>query len=226
MAKANQEPIPPYVAYSTLKKLFNDLGQDVPSRFDSSYYDSLKLSGSTRSSLKNALVYLGLSTRDSKPTDTLQELLKMDGEARKSMLQVITKRAYGNLFSKLDINRATTTQLKEHFKTLVVSKDMGRKCISFFLALSDDSGIHLSPLLKQAIPGTRGRKAAAKTSSKKGDGLAAHFEPPNYLAPLLINKFPNFDPAWPQDTKHKWFDDFVHLVNKLCGPNQLQPPAL
>jgi hypothetical protein len=225
MGKANQEPLPPYVAYSTLKKLLKDLNQDVPSRFDSSYYDSLKLSGSTRSALKNALVYLGLSTRDGYPTDTLHKLLKMDGEARKSMLHVITKQAYGNLFSKLDVDRATPAQLKEHFKDLGMSKDIGRKCMSFFLALSDDSGMHLSPLLKQSIPGTRSKKIAAKTVSRKADGLSAPFDPPNYLAPLLINKFPNFDPAWPQDTKHKWFDDFTHLVNKLCGPNQIQPPA-
>jgi len=226
MVKANQEPLPPYVAYSTMRKLIRDLGQDVPSRFDSSYYDSLKLSGSTRSALKNALVYLGLSTREGHPTDTLHQLLKLDGEARKSMLQVITKQAYGNLFIKLDLDRATPAQLKEHFKNLGISKDVGRKCMSFFLAISDDSGMHLSSLLKQSIPGTRGKKGTAKTISRKGDGLSAPFEPPNYLAPLLINKFPNFDPAWPQDTKHKWFDDFVHLVNKLCGPNQIQPPAL
>lgn len=226
MAKANQEPLPPYVAYSTLKKLLKDLDHDVPSRFDSSYYDSLKLSGSTRSALKNALIYLGLSTREGHPTDQLHQLLKSDGEVRKSMLKVITKQAYGNLFVKLDMDRATPTQLKEHFKNLGMSKDIGRKCMSFFLALSDDSGMNLSPLLKQSIPGTRSKKVIVKTTSRKGDGLAAPFEPPHYLAPLLINKFPDFDPAWPQDTKHKWFDDFVHLVNKLCGPNELQPPAL
>ncbi len=226
MGKANQEPLPPYVAYSTLKKLLKDLSHDVPSRFDSSYYDSLKLSGSTRSALKNALVYLGLSTRDGYPTDTLHQLLKTDGEARKSTLQVITKQSYGSLFSKLNMDRATPTQLKEHFKNLGMSKDIGRKCMSFFLALSDDSGMHLSPLLKQSIPGTRSKKAIAKTAGRKADGQATPFEPPNYLAPLLINKFPNFDPAWPQDTKHKWFDDFVHLVNKLCTPNEMQPPAV
>lgn len=226
MAKIAQVPLPPYVAYSTWKKLLRDLGQNVPARLDSSYYDGLKLSGSTRSSLKSALVYLGLCTREGDPTDMLQQLVKLEGEARKSMLQAITKQAYGNLFTKLDLNRATSAQLKEHFKNLGMSKDIGRKCMSFFLAIADDSGIRLSPHLREAIPGTRGKKATTKTSPRKGDGLAVPFETPNYLAPLLINKFPNFDPAWPQDTKHKWFDDFIHLVNKLCGTNQLQPPAL
>jgi hypothetical protein len=226
MAKANQGPLPPYVAYSTWKKLVRDLGQNVPARLDSSYYEGLKLSGSTRSALKSALVYLGLSDREGHPTDTLQQLVKLEGETRKSMLQAVTKQAYNNLFTKLDLNRATSAQLKEYFKNLGMSKDIGRKCVSFFLAIADESGIHLSPHLREAIPGTRGKKATTKTSPRKGDGLAVPFEPPNYLAPLLINKFPNFDPAWPQDTKHKWFDDFVHLVNKLCGTNQPQPPAL
>ena len=226
MAKANQGPLPPYVAYSTLRKLLRDLGQDVPSRFDSSYYDGMKLSGSTRSALKNALIYLGLADTQGQPTDELQKLVKSDGEARKSMLQIITRRAYGNLFTKLDMERATPSQLKEHFKNLGMSKDIGRKCMSFFLAISDDSGVHLSTHLKQSIPGTRGKKATTKTNLKRGDGLAAPFDPPHYLAPLLIDKFPNFDPAWPQDIKHKWFDDFVHMVNKFCGPNQLQPPAV
>ncbi len=227
MAKENQGPLPPYVAYSTLKKLLRDLGEDVPSRFDSSYYDNLKLSGSTRSALKNALVYLGLSDSHGYPTDSLQQLLKMEGDARKSLLQVITRKSYGNLFTKLDVERATPAQLKEHFKNLGMSKDIGRKCMSFFLALTDDSGMHLSSTLKQSIPGTRGKKAPSKTGTKKGDGLAsAQFDPPHYLAPLLIEKFPDLDPTWPQDIKHKWFDDFHYLVSKFCTPNDLQPPAV
>lgn len=213
------------MSYSTWKKLIRDLGQNVPGRLDSSYYDGLKLSGSTRSALKSALVYLGLSTRECHPTDTLQQLVKLEGEARKDMLQSVTKQAYNNLFTKLDLNRATSAQLKEHFKNLGMSKDIGRKCVSFFLAMADESGIHLSPHLRESIPGTRVKKATTKNSPRKGDGLATPFELPHYLAPLLINKFPNFDPAWPQDTKHKWFEDFAYLVNKLCGTNQLQPPA-
>jgi len=227
VAKENQGPLPPYVAYTTLKKLLRDLSDNVPSRLDSSYYDNLKLSGSTRSALKNALVYLGLSDTKGYPTESLHELIKTEGAARKSMLKVITRNSYGNLFTRLDVERATPAQLKEHFKNLGMSKDIGRKCMSFFLALSDDSGMHLSSTLKQAIPGTRGKKAPARNSHKKGDGLAsAQFDPPHYLAPLLINKFPALDPTWPQDIKHKWFDDFHFLVSKFCSPNDLQPPAV
>ena len=37
------------------------------------------------------------------------------------------------------------------------------------------------------------------------------------LGHVLIEKFPNFDPAWPAEVQVKWFEGFERLLDALGG---------
>jgi hypothetical protein len=37
------------------------------------------------------------------------------------------------------------------------------------------------------------------------------------LGHVLIEKFPNFDPAWPPEVQVKWFEGFERLLEALGG---------
>ncbi len=227
MTKSAQERLPPYVAYSTWKRLLKDLGQNVPSRLDSSYFDALKVSGTNRSMLKGTLIFLGLSTPDGQPTDKLQQLVKSDGDARATVLRGIVKQSYGNMLSRFpDLERATPGQMKEYFQSQGTAKDISRKCLSFFISISEECGIRTSPLLKKSNPRKANKKPPIRMPpiSNAMGPLPPTTEGVHILHQLLINKFPEFDNNWPQNTKDRWFEDFQHLVNRLCGPNQPFPP--
>lgn len=220
MVKQAQDRLPPYVAYTTWQRLIRDLGQNVPARFDSSYFESLKVSGTNRSMLKGALIYLGLCSADSVPTERLQQLAKAEGEIRKSILRSIVKQGYGDLFNTLNIEHATPAQLRSYFQNKGTAKDISRKCVSFFLNIADDAGIPIPSLLRKSIPAAR--KIMKKQSAKaRTDIPMLPMETANPLHHLLISKFPDFDVAWPTDTKNMWFEDFKYLVDKFCGPNQI-----
>ena len=38
----------------------------------------------------------------------------------------------------------------------------------------------------------------------------------------LLKKFPDFDPAWPQDVKLKWFEVFCKLLEALPSQSSKQ----
>lgn len=56
---------------------------------------------------------------------------------------------------------------------------------------------------------------ATKTSPRTSNGAVAQVEITHSPAPLMVEKFPDFNLEWWQDTKHKWFDGFILLFRSV-----------
>lgn len=216
--------LPPYVSYRTFRNFIDRLQQRLPSRIDRSYWGDL-LSGSTGTQLMAALRFLDLIDVNGKPTEQLKPLVTARGEPRAQFLRDVTSRAYSFVLkSNLDIESATYAQLEEVFNNAFQLKgDVSRKCVKFFIALSGDAGMPISPFITKR---TRANHSGTgtKTVAKKGavrtkrnalvPQLAEEILDNNSWHGKLLDKFPSFDPSWNDTIKEKWFAAFDELLKR------------
>jgi hypothetical protein len=216
--------LPPYVSYRTFRNFIDRLQQRLPSRIDRSYWGDL-LSGSTGTQLMAALRFLKLIDANGKPTEQLKPLVTARGAPRAQLLRNVATQAYDFVLdSSLDIESATYAQLEEVFHdAFQLTDDVSRKCVKFFIALSGDAGLPLSPFIIRRTRSVRA-VAGAKTLPKKGIGgtkrnalmpqAADEIPDNNSWHSKLLDKFPSFDPSWNDDIKTKWFDAFDELLKR------------
>jgi hypothetical protein len=216
--------LPPYVSYRTFRNFIDGMQQNVPSRIDRSFWGDM-LSGSTGTQLMAALRFLGLIDGNGKPMDVLKMLAAAKGEQKTQLLQEVTYDAFNFVLrSSLDVQNATYAQLEEVFhSTFQLTDDVSRKCIKFFIAMVADAGVPISPYITKrtrASHTTPGTKIVVK---KGGNRTSKNLELPENQDEiptqstwnrLLLAKFPNFDPAWNDDVKLKWFDAFDEMLKK------------
>jgi hypothetical protein len=216
--------LPPYVSYRTFRNFLERLQQRVPSRIDRSYWGDI-LSGSTGTQLMAALRFLDLIDANGKPTEHLRPLVMARGDSRAKLLRELTAGAYDFVVNgSLDLESATYAQLGEIFNnTFQMTDDVSRKCVKFFIALSGEAGMPLSPFITR-----RTRAARSVTGTKKPARKPTGRTNRNALVPqvteeipenlswhsMLLSKFPDFDPSWSEEIKVKWFSAFDELLKK------------
>jgi hypothetical protein len=216
--------LPPYVSYRTFYNFIERLQQHIPSRIDRSYWGEL-LSGSNGTQLMAALRFLYLIDINGKPMEMLKRLVEAKGEQRTRILHDIADDAYGFVLkSSLDLGSATYAQLVEVFhNTFQLTDDVSRKCVKFFIALAADAGLKVSPFITRKTRSTHsgtGTKASAKKPViRTNQNLIIpqqKDEIPNTNSwhGMLLSKFPNFDPSWPDEIKLKWFSAFDEMLKK------------
>ncbi len=226
----SRKHLPPYISYRTFENFVGRLQQQVPARIDRSYWGET-LSGSTGTQLMAALRFLNLVDGNGKPTDELKLVASARGEDRPKALKEITFEAYGFVLqSSLDLQNATYSQLEEVFHdNFQLTQDVGRKCIKFFISLASSAGTSLSPFVTKRV---RSAHSSAGTTSSKGvlrktgqkamrnlaipmnlDGVPKNVQPSSGQS-MLLDKFPSFDPTWPDDVKIKWFSAFDELLKR------------
>jgi hypothetical protein len=215
--------LPPYVSYRTFSNFISGLQQNMPSRIDRSYWGEF-LSGSTGTQLMAALRFLGLIDTNGRPTTLLRSLVSASIEQKAGILREIASESYSFVLqsSLLEPNNATYAQLEEAFKgTFKLADDVGRKCIKFFIAMAQDSGIPLSPFItkrfRSAHAGSGTKTATRKASTRTVRNLEVpkeEVEIPNRALwnKMLLEKFPTFDPTWSDEIKQKWFVAFDELL--------------
>jgi hypothetical protein len=225
LPNSSKKLLPPYVSYRTFLNFLDGLSQTIPARIDRSYWGD-RLSGSTGTQLISAMRFLDLIDVSGFPTLKLRQLVGSKGSQRTDVLKQITRESYSFFFkSQTDPNSVTYSQLEECFhENYQVASDVARKCIKFFISLSDDGGMKLSPFVTNK---TRSAKAQAGTKKQprvvdKKAGTEIPQQPagiPNGIGldKLLIDKFPGFDPSWPDDVKVKWFAAFDQLLKRTGG---------
>ena len=216
--------LPPYVSYRTFHNFIDRLQQRLPSRIDRSYWGDI-LSGSTGTQLMAALRFLGLIDANGKPTEPLKPLVMARGEPRAQLLRGVTTQAYSFVLkSSIDIESATYAQLEEVFhNAFQLTGDVSRKCVKFFIALSGDAGLPISPFITRRTRATH-TAAGTKTLVKKGAGrtkrnalipqISDEIPDNNSWHSKLLDKFPSFDPSWNDAIKTKWFAAFDGLLKR------------
>jgi hypothetical protein len=216
--------LPPYVSYRTFQNFIDKLQQGLPSRIDRSYWDGI-LSGSTGIQLMAGLRFLGLVDYDGRPTERLKTLVSAKREDRADIYRTIAMESYSFAFhGSLDIRNGTYNQLDEVLHdTFQLTSDVSRKCIKFFMSLTEDAGIQVSPFMTKRLRKTRlnsGTKIITKKITKQS---LWNSPPPSKLAlipednswnAMLLAKFPNFDPSWNDEIKLKWFEAFDELMKR------------
>jgi len=201
-----------------------DLQHGVPSRIDHSYWGN-HYSGSTRTQLMSAIMFLNLVDISGVPTNRLKLLVGAKDVKRTDILKQTCTDAFDFVFqSSFDTQTGTYAQLQEMFhSTFQVSSSVSRKCIKFFVDMAGDAGIPLSPYItKQTRSGhsiTGTKNVTKKNILKNGRNLPVApelEEVPTRMSwdKLLLNKFPSFDPAWSDEVKLQWFQAFDELLRR------------
>jgi hypothetical protein len=220
----NKKRSPPYVSYRSFLTLLEELQRGVPARIDRSYWGD-KFSGSTGTQLMSALRFLNLVDSNAVPTNQLKNLVAARGAVKADILKKISQESFCFLMNNsFESDKATYAQLEETFHDLYqVDRDVARKCIKFFTELVSDAGIPLSPFITKKSKGSRQMPVVEKIPKRNGNRtnqnlivrqnmeLIPH---PMSWKELLLTKFPNFDPTWPNEVQLKWFEAFDELLKR------------
>ncbi len=220
----NKKRSPPYVSYRSFLTLLEELQRGMPARIDRSYWGD-KFSGSTGTQLMSALRFLNLVDGNGVPSSVLRELAGARGSLKSGLLKKISQESF-TFLSRNDFQADTATyaQLEEVFKNeYQVDRDVARKCIKFFTEISGEAGISLSPFITKKSKNSRTVTIPDKVPKKTGTRTNQNVVVPQQaeVVPhttswkeLLLTKFPNFDPAWPNDVQIKWFEAFDELLKR------------
>lgn len=219
----SRKRLPPYVSYRTFFNFLDGLQQAIPARIDRSYWGDL-YSGSNGIQLVSALRFLGLVDANGVPTNQLRDLVSARGIQRSEILKKVCSESFvfllGNSFNP---QQATYSQLEEVFHDLYdVNGDVSRKCIKFFIELAGEAGLPLSPFITKKSRGAHSGIASKKSSKKPPVRTNQNLKVPQVVEIVpgqtwkerLLEKFPSFDPAWPNDVQLKWFEAFDQLLKR------------
>ncbi|MCL2140932.1 MAG: hypothetical protein FWH42_04630 [Dehalococcoidia bacterium] len=197
----------------------------MPARIDRSFWGE-RYSGTTGTQLMAALRFLDLIDSSSFPTLKLRQLVVSRDAQRAEILKNITLEAYSFIYGRIDPQTATYAQMEEAFRDdYQIASDVARKCIKFFIGISGGGGMNISPFIsrknKVPRPVTTSKKNT-KTPTKKigmevpNSELNEVKQIPNGIGvdKILLDKFPELDPAWTDEIKVKWFEAFDELLRR------------
>lgn len=216
--------LPPYVSYRTFRTFLSDLKRGIPSRIDNSYWGN-NYSGSTKTQLMSAITFLNLVDANGMPTNRLKLLVDVKDVKQTDILKETCIDGFAFIFKgSFDTQTGTYAQLQEMFHSnFQISTSVIRKCIKFFVDMAADAGISLSPyIIKQTRnthSGTPSKNYVKKVMPRIGRNLPQPQEMEDTNAgmswdKMLLNKFPSFDPSWPNEIKLQWFQAFDELLKR------------
>jgi hypothetical protein len=221
--------IPPYISYSSFRTMVGHLKElGVPTQIDSSVLGNF--SGTVKTQLLTALRFLGLVEQGGRTGPKLNGLAEAFQTPQWSpALTAVLREAYKPIVA-LDLKTATPNMVDKAFRDEYGATDQVRqKCITFFLHAAKDAAVGLSVHLtnKTRRPGKRGPRTprvaappAEQEVTSVGQARRAGGAPSaSAWTTALLEKFPAFDAAWPDDVKAKWFDGFERLM-KAGNPGE------
>ncbi len=224
MSDIRRRQLPPYVSYRSFWNFLDRLQEAIPARIDRSYWGD-KFSGSTGAQLMRALRYLGLINDGGIPSPLLRSLVEARDFQRDELMAQIARASYSFFLNgPVDYRTATYAQFEDILHAnFQVNADVARKCIKFFIDFATDARIPVSPFVIKKNRKSKTAATARRTKNKSDDKtVSASSVTEERLVPngtgldkMLINKFPNFDPAWSDEIKVKWFSAFDELLKRV-----------
>lgn len=153
----------PYVSASTLSSFFDHVRWvSTPKKVDTGLLQDYGMPKGNIGALVSALKFFGLVEDDGTPTPAFK-MIQTGGDEFRANLDEIVRRAYGDVFSRLDPSRDSREKLRNYFARNY-SPAVSRKATILFLDLCKEAGISVA----EGIVVTT--KATAKTpppSAKK-----------------------------------------------------------
>lgn len=201
------------------------LREGMPARIDRSVWGP-RLSGSSGIQLMTALKVLELIDDDGRPGPELERLVKADGDERRGVLSTLLRRHYRPVF-ELDLARATRAQFREAFRGFGARDGVLAKCEAFFIQAAQDAGMELSSYILQGRH--LSRRASARVRPPPAERAVAQpsapgATPATSVAEMVLQKYPDFDPAWDAAVQEKWLEGMSRLWDVLQSGTE-QPAA-
>lgn len=225
--------LPPYVSFQSVKTALAQFKEHAtPDRIDRSVLTNF--SGAVGGQILTAFRFLGLTDDAGHSTDVLKALVSAHGtDGWPPALARVVRAAYNPLFS-INLETCSPGQFTEKFRnTYNGAEDVIRKSMTFFLNATNDSQIPISPFIMKARKprsGPNKRKNTKPNGTKSQEGVSqvddddgeGETPPEGLLVPefmkQLLEKFPTFDPAWPEQVQAKWFDAFEEFMSRVEKP--------
>jgi hypothetical protein len=174
MTTKDKPMTPAFVSYSALTSFFNQLREHehVPTRIDRTLMP--KASGSQISALLAALKFFQFIDEAGKPSEDFKKVVLATDDERKPLIAQILKSRYDFLFGDqhFDLEKATSGEMAEKFRSLAITGSTVTKTISFFLAAAKDANIKVSPHIK-APPAPKPNGSARKSAAKRKDEVTS-----------------------------------------------------
>ena len=229
-ALVKKVPVPPYVAYRTLKNFVERYKQGLPSRIDRGLMGSM--SGAAQSQVTTALRYLGMITENNHPTETMKRYVTGEEEVQRAALREALQSTYPYIFNgSIDFSSVTGSQLRETFEahTSATGETIGR-CIAFLKDAAQDAGVVVSPFLtqKKSRGGSARKKSLAprKEDTRASDRVPARVEPierppahalsgrtqSSLLLTGLFQRLPKPGSVWTKDERERWVQTLNNVL--------------
>jgi len=221
-------PVPPYVAYKTLKNFLDRFNQGLPGRIDRGLMGSM--SGAAQSQVTTALRYLGMISENNIPTEAMKRYVTGEESQRKDALRDMLSKAYPFIFaSNFDFSTATASQLREEFdaKTTATGETIGR-CIAFLKDAALDADIVVSRFITQKKARTASAKrkpvTARKDESRVTEKTKDEHVPPtppkhppiaaqeSLLLWGLFQRLPKPGTRWSLEERKRWIDTLGNVL--------------
>lgn len=229
-------PYSPSTAIMGIVERYRDRGLPTPITADVLTKAGL-VSDSLMARTLYALQILDLIDAAGNPTETLEAIRRAPAGEYKARLSDWLTHAYSDVLAYVDPATADEDAVHDAFRLYNPSGQRGRMVTLFMglfraagLAPDKPAGAGSGVLRKK--PTLLVKKRAEKPQDQavaekaKGDRASDGAEgrgsedgklpSPDFRAALL-DKFPTFDPAWPDEIKAKWFDGFATFTKEL-GP--------
>jgi hypothetical protein len=171
-------PSPPYVSFKTFTTLLDQLKEAklVPDQIDRSFLKNF--SGAAQSELQLALKFFGFTDENYRVKPALEDFAFASNSDRKSKLAELLVLRYDFVLKNPSINieKATTNQVADAFRTKQLSGSTLSRAVSFFIAAAKETGIKIPEHLKapaiskESTPKPRKKGASdSKTADEKID---------------------------------------------------------
>ncbi|GAC1418111.1 MAG: hypothetical protein NVSMB64_27880 [Candidatus Velthaea sp.] len=210
MANEFMEPLgPPYGPPSNLRTIFAAWrDRRMPAAIGREWFEKIGLSGNLAPRNLHALRYLGLIDQADAPTPLAERLRVASMDEYPAVLERVVRTAYAKVFALRDPAVDSRARLDDAFRHEKPSAQRSRM-VACFVGLCAQTGIALKdrPVSAPAGAGRIGRPRAVKivaSPAAASPGLE-----------LLVAKFPEFDPAWPQRVQELWFENFARLREEV-----------
>lgn len=216
----NATSSPVYVPYATLTSALESLrthGIPGTGKIDKSLWDTQ--SGAIQGQLILAFRFLGLIDGQNRVLPQLPPLVEASSEDRKPLLRKIIEDKYRSVMS-LDLATISQGQLDEAIRNMGVSGSTLVRAVRFFVKACTEVGIPISKRVSEKSktrPATNGAKKrrsapAAKDPDETDEEPSSGRRVTSNWEEKLLEKFPQFDPDWPDELKAKWFAGFERLM--------------
>lgn len=222
MAETKSERASPaYMPWRTFINFINTLrNTGLPSQVNRSVMTNL--SYSSQAQLLAGLRFLKLIDATGQPTAILQRLIATSEGDQREVVAEIIRDCYQFAFDKLDLSRATPDELEKQFREKGITGSTAARAAAFFLEAAEAAGVTLSAHLKKKNGVSTGSAPRTRSSRKRVRAVAsAKSEEGSQQIPgaigmsfegQLLDKFPTFDPTWPDPIKQQWFEGFQKLM--------------